>query len=167
LVALPEVPRRPSERYPLATGPEAEAAASGIDLLLRVAGLRLEGKVHQGEGRLEVELAGEDSALCSEGEGELLMTLEHLLPRLVRSASGESLPCRVDCDNFHEIREEQLRSLAQRIAEEVRRSGRSRTLEPMNPADRRVVHMTLADDPAVMTESDGDGYHKRVTIRPV
>jgi spoIIIJ-associated protein len=72
----------------------------------------------------------------------------------------------VDCDNFHDIREERLRSLAQKVAEEVRRLQRSRTLEPMNPADRRIIHVTLADDPGVATESDGDGYFKRVTVRP-
>jgi spoIIIJ-associated protein len=48
----------------------------------------------------------------------------------------------------------------------VRRKGRPRMLEPMNPADRRIVHMTLADDPGVVTESSGDGYFKRVSIRP-
>jgi len=99
-------------------------------------------------------------------EGELLMSIEHLLPRVIRTLCGETVPCRVDCDNFHEIREEQLRTLAQRVAAEVRRRGRPRTLEPMNPADRRVIHMTLADDPGVMTESEGEGYFKRVSIRP-
>ena len=73
---------------------------------------------------------------------------------------------RVDCDNFHEIREERLRSLAQRVAEEVRRQGRPRILEPMNPADRRIIHITLADDPGVVTESEGDGYFKRIMVRP-
>ena len=85
---------------------------------------------------------------------------------MIRTLSGETVPVRVDCDNFHEIREERLRSLAQRVAEEVRRKGRPRVLEPMNPADRRIIHVTLADDPGVVTESEGDGYFKRVTIRP-
>jgi spoIIIJ-associated protein len=52
------------------------------------------------------------------------------------------------------------------MAEDVRRRGRPRILEPMNPADRRIIHVTLADDPGVMTESEGDGYFNRVTIRP-
>lgn len=166
LIALPEAPRRTSERFPIATGPAAEAAAKALAVVLDVAGLELEARIHQGEERLEVELHGTDTDPCFSDGGELLMAIEHLLPRLIRGMCGEIVACRVDCDNFHEIRAEQLRSLAQNVANEVRRLGRQRTLEPMNPSDRRVIHMTLADDPAVVTESEGQGYFKRITVRP-
>lgn len=166
LVALPDTPRRTYERFPPAEGPQAEAAKRATELLLRVAGLDLAPRVLQGEDRLEVDLAGEDVDWCFADDGELVMAIEHLLPRLIRTLSGEAVMVRVDCDNFQEIREERLRSLAQQMAEEVRRFGKPRTLEPLNPADRRVVHVTLADDPHVITESEGDGYFKRITIRP-
>jgi predicted RNA-binding protein Jag len=166
LVALPEAPRSISERYPTAEGPQAEAAAKGVELLLRIAGLSLAPHIYQGEERLEIDLVGGDTDWCFADDGELLMAFEHLLPRIIRSLSGEAVLCRVDCDNFHEIREERLRSLAQKAADEVRQRGRSRTLVPMNPADRRIVHVTLADDPAVVTESEGEGYFKRITVRP-
>jgi predicted RNA-binding protein Jag len=166
LVALPERPRSIGERYPAAEGPRAEAAARGMELLLRVAGLDLAPRIYQGEERLEIELVGADTDWCFADDGELLMAIEHLLPRIIRSLSGEAVLCRVDCDNFHEIREERLRSLAQKVADEVRQRGRSRTLVPMNPADRRIIHVTLADDPAVVTESEGEGYFKRITVRP-
>lgn len=167
LVTLPDTPRRPTERYPEASGPVAEAATKGVELLLRIAGLDLAPRILQGEDRLEVDLSGVDADCCFADDGELVMAIEHLLPRLIRSMSGEAALVRVDCDNFQEIREERLRSLAQQVAEEVRRRGKSRTLEPMNPADRRIVHMTLADDPGVVTESEGDGYFKRISVRPV
>ncbi|HEX6901751.1 MAG TPA: R3H domain-containing nucleic acid-binding protein [Thermoanaerobaculia bacterium] len=167
LVTLPEKPRGISERYPPAAGAVAEAAVKSANLLIRIAGLDLEARVFQGEERLEVELLGEDVDWCFADDGEFLNSVEHLLPRMIRTLSGEASVVRVDCDNFHEIREERLRSLAQRIAEDVRRKGRPRILEPMNPADRRIIHTTLADDPGVVTESEGDGYFKRVMIRPV
>lgn len=163
---MPEKPRGISERFPIAAGAAADAAARAANLLIRVAGLELEAKIFQGEERLEVELLGEDVDWCFADDGEFLMAVEHLLPRMIRTLSGEATAVRVDCDHFHEIREERLRSLAQRIAEEVRRKGRPRTLEPMNPADRRIIHTTLADDPGVVTESEGDGYFKRVMVRP-
>ncbi|HXO43154.1 MAG TPA: R3H domain-containing nucleic acid-binding protein [Thermoanaerobaculia bacterium] len=166
LVTLPEMPRKIGERYPAAQGPQAEAAAKGVELLLRVAGLSLTPHIYQGEERLEIDLVGTDVDWCFADDGELLMAIEHLLPRIIRSLSGEAVLCRVDCDNFHEIREERLRSLAQKAADEVRQRGRSRTLVPMNPADRRIIHVTLADDPAVVTESEGEGYFKRITVRP-
>jgi predicted RNA-binding protein Jag len=167
LVALPEKPRSVAERYPQAEGTQAEAAARGVELLLRIAGLDLTPRIYRGEERLEIDLLGGDTDWCFADDGELLMAIEHLLPRIIRSLSGEAVLCRVDCDNFHEIREERLRSLAQKVADEVRQRGRARTLVPMNPADRRIIHVTLADDPAVVTESEGDGYFKRVTVRPV
>jgi predicted RNA-binding protein Jag len=166
LVTLPEKPRGISDRYPMASGPAAEAAAKSIELLLRIAGLDLKAQVFQGEERLEVDLSGEDVDWCFADDGELIQAVEHLLPRMIRSLSGEPVPVRVDCDNFHEIREERLRSLAQKVAEEVRRQGKPRILEPMNPGDRRIIHVTLADDPGVVTESEGDGYFKRVMVRP-
>lgn len=167
LVTLPEKPRGISERFPLATGPMAEAAAKGANLLIQVAGLSLQPTIFQGDERLEVDLAGEDVDWCFADDGEFVMAVEHLLPRMIRSLSGEAVAVRVDCENFHEIREERLRSLAQRVADEVRRKGRPRVLEPMNPADRRIIHVTLADDPGVVTESEGDGYFKRIMVRPV
>ena len=166
LVSLPDTPRRVSERFPPAEGAQAEAARTATELLLRIAGLDLTQRVLQGEDRLEVDLAGADVDWCFADDGELVLAIEHLLPRLIRSVSGEAALVRVDCDNFQEIREERLRSLAQRMAEEVRRFGKPRTLEPMNPADRRIIHVTLADDPHVVTESEGDGFFKRVMIRP-
>lgn len=166
LVTLPDSPRRVSERFPPAEGPQAEAAVKAAELLLRIAGLDLAPRVLQGEDRLEVDLTGDDVDWCFADDGELVLAIEHLLPRLIRALSGEPALVRVDCDNFQEIREERLRSLAQRMAEEVRRFGKPRTLEPMNPADRRIIHVTLADDPHVVTESEGDGYFKRVMIRP-
>lgn len=165
-MTLPETPRRPSDRYPAASGPAAEAAAKAAEILIRIAGLDLVPQVFQGEERLEIDFSGPDVDWCFADDGELINAVEHLLPRMIRTLSGETVPVRVDCDNFHEIREERLRSLAQRVAEEVRRKGRPRVLEPMNPADRRIIHVTLADDPGVVTESEGDGYFKRVTIRP-
>jgi spoIIIJ-associated protein len=167
LVTLPERPRGISERYPEATGPMGEAAAKAAVLLVRLAGLDLKPRVFQGEERLEVDLVGEDVEWCFADDGEILMAIEHLLPRMIRSLSGgETTAVRVDCDNFHEIREERLRSLAQRVAEEVRKRGKPRVLEPMNPGDRRIIHTTLADDPNVVTESEGDGYFKRIMVRP-
>ena len=167
LVSLPDTPRQVSERFPPAEGPQAEAARTAAGLLLRITGLDLTPRVLQGEDRLEVDLAGADVDWCFADDGELVLAIEHLLPRLIRSMSGEAALVRVDCDNFQEIREERLRSLAQRMAEEVRRFGKPRTLEPMNPADRRIIHVTLADDPHVVTESEGDGFFKRVMIRLV
>jgi spoIIIJ-associated protein len=166
LVELPDAPKRAIERYPAAEGPEAEAAEKALDDLLQFAALRLEHAVLQGEDRLEVELWGPDQKRLLAHHGKLLMAIQRMLPRLIRGAVGEGVPCRVDCDNYHEIRQEQLRDLAQRTAGEVIRKGRPKTLAPMRPDERRIIHLALSDDPAVTTESQGNGLLKRVMVKP-
>jgi spoIIIJ-associated protein len=166
LVALPERPRRPSERFAEARGPLADATRDALDRVLDLAGLDLGYTVLQGDDRLEIDLSGGDESLLVAEGGELLRAIEHLVPRMVRTLSGEPVNVRVDAADFHEIHEEQLRTLAQRMASEVRRSERPRTLEPLSPADRRIVHITLADEPRVTSMSEGTGYFKRIVVKP-
>lgn len=151
---------------PRAEGPAADAAIEGIQSLLRLGRLDLESAAYQGEDRLEIELSGHDEHRVTRHRGEVLTALQQLVPTLVRSETGDRVFCRVDCDGFREIHEEQLRDLAQRVAEKVGRSRRAQVLESMNPAERRIIHMTLADDPAVSTESLGNGYFKRIRVAP-
>lgn len=142
------------------------AARQALDRIFELGRIDVEVQsVQMGAEKLEVELRGEDEELLLEDRGRLLLAIQHLLPRMLRGLTGTSTPCQVDCDDFHEIRTEQLRDLAQRVASEVRKQRRSRTLEPMSPDERRIVHLTLADDPAVETVSQGNGLFKRVQIR--
>jgi spoIIIJ-associated protein len=166
-MSLPESLDRPERRYERAEGDLAEAAQEGIRKLLKLGNLDVEADVYQGESGLEIEIRGTDEEAFLEDRGRLLLALQHLLPRVLRGLTGETVPCRVDCDNYQEIRTEQLRVLAQKVAAEVRERGHSRTLEPMSPDERRIVHVTLADDAAVETESQGSGLFKRVMVMPV
>jgi len=166
MVDLPDRAASASEKYPAAEGEVAEATRESLDMLLELAGAQMEYSIHQGDERLEVELWGADQDRLLKDHGRPLLAIQHLLPRLVRGIVGESVFCRVDCDQFHDLREERLRNLSQRIAGEVADEGRSKMLESMAPDERRIVHMTLTDDPSVVTESQGNGFFKRVKIRP-
>ena len=143
-----------------------EAAQRGLDDLLSFAKLDLEYEVSAGEGQLEIELHGADRSRLLEDRGNLILSIQHILPRLVRGYAGRSIPCHVDSENFHETRQVELERLAEEAAEEVRRRQRPRTLPPMNPAERRIIHVTLADEKEITTESQGRGFFKRVTISP-
>ncbi len=167
MVELPGPARSLAERYPEAEGEIAEAVRESLAMLLDLAGVEMESSVLQGSERYEVELWGPDQDVLLRDNGRPLLSLQHLLVRLVRGKTGEAVYCRVDCDQFHEIREERLRDLAQRVASDVAAQHRSRLLESMAPDERRIVHMTLANDPGVDTESQGNGYFKRVKIFPV
>ncbi len=149
--------------------PEAdliEAAKAGLEDLLEFAQLEITSTVEQGEGELEIELTGPHRERLIEDRGNLLLSIQHLMPRLIRGRAGRSIPCHVDSENFHESREVELRRLAEEAAAEVRQRRQSRTLPPMNPAERRIIHVTLAEDKDLKTESQGRGFFKRVTISP-
>lgn len=144
----------------------ADAAREALGRLLDLGGISLQSEIRQGEDRLEVELSGNDQRIVLERGGEVLLALEHLLPRVIRGLSGSGYPCRVDADGFHAARSSRIRELAERRAGEVTRSRRRRTLPPMSPEERRIVHLALADRGDVQTESRGEGYFRRVTISP-
>jgi spoIIIJ-associated protein len=72
----------------------------------------------------------------------------------------------LDVERYRERRESSLRDMATKVAARVVQTNRSVTLEPMPPADRRVVHTTLADYPGVATESTGERDNRKVTVMP-
>lgn len=144
---------------------------SALDAILRLAGLELEPAVRLEDGILWVNLSGPDRELLLDDEAELLQAIEYLLRRTMVHTGGvhgegEGLQCRVDTDGFREGREEELRRLALDTAAAVRASRQPVLLEPMSPAERRIVHLALAEEPGVSTESEGEGYFKRVAIQP-
>ena len=79
---------------------------------------------------------------------------------------GKRVAFGVDVDGYRRRREETLVSLAKRTASRVRQTGRSVTLEPMPPNERRIIHITLADDPNVITVSIGEGEGRKVAVTP-
>ncbi len=144
-----------------------EVATASLRRLLELADIDVSMEIVRTRERLDVEIEGVDDEVLTEQDGQVLLALQHLLPRVMYGALGRIIPCRVDSRGFQSRRESRLRGLARRVAEEVARHGGSRTLRPMNPADRRIVHITVAEEPDVETESQGSGYFKRVSIRAV
>ncbi len=141
-------------------------AREATERVLHFAGLRLKAEVGMEGGELLVELSGEGRELLLEDEAEVLLAIEHLIPRVLAGGYRDSLGCRADSEGFRSGRERVLQQLALTAAEEVRSTGRPVKLDPLSPPERRQIHMVLADVPGVATESEGDGHFKRVVIRP-
>lgn len=168
----------PEERQPEAGPPPAtparppagdemlDAARRGTELLMRFAGIQAEAEARPGEERVEVEIEGADADVLLVEGGRGLLAIQHLLPRVLRGYTGQTSFVRVDSGGFHENRKQRLQALARREAETARKQGRSRTLAPMAPDERRIVHMALAEDPGVVTQSRGAGLRKRIVILP-
>jgi spoIIIJ-associated protein len=98
--------------------------------------------------------------------GETLSALQLLVNLVVAKQTGAHERIIVDAQGYRQRREDNLRSMAERIAAQVRRSGHPITLEAMPPNERRIIHMTLAESPDVSTESTGEGDQRRVVVSP-
>jgi spoIIIJ-associated protein len=96
--------------------------------------------------------------------GETLAALQLLVNLIVRNRTKRRMRIIVDAENYRQRREENLRSLAFRVAQQVRLNRRSVALEAMPPNERRIVHMALADYKDISTESMGEGDERRVVI---
>lgn len=116
---------------------------------------------------LEGELEGEDVGLLTAQGGRGLDALQYLSNRVLNRRLTEHPPVHLDVNGFKSRRAERLQDQAEGAADEAVRTGRAVVLGPLTPAARREVHLALADDPAVETESDGEGFLKRLVVRPV
>ena len=95
-----------------------------------------------------------------------MAALQFLVNMIVRKQYGDGVRVVLDVEHYRQRREASLRDMATKVASRVVQSSRPVTLEPMNAADRRIVHTALTDYNGVSTESSGMGEDRKVTISP-
>lgn len=98
--------------------------------------------------------------------GETLRALEYLMNQMVKAHDGLSPRIMVDVAGYKEARRHALEEQAREVAARVKDSNAEEELKPMNPADRRIVHMALREISGVKTESRGDGHDRRIVVLP-
>ncbi len=98
--------------------------------------------------------------------GQTMASLQYLVRVMVTHHIENSPPIIIDIDGYKERRYNALRETARRLAEQVKTRRVPFTLEPMPPIERRIIHMTLANDPNVTTQSTGEGDARKVVISP-
>jgi spoIIIJ-associated protein len=119
-----------------------------------------------GERAMVLDVRGDDLGLLIGRKGETLAALQYITRLILSKATGEGVDVIVDVQGHKRRREEQLRRMARRMAEQAAQRHRVMTLEPMPANERRIVHLELRDHPSVRTESVGEGTHRKVTIIP-
>lgn len=134
--------------------------------ILRLSGLDLKAAAEPSEDGFKVDVRGDDIALLLGHNAELLDALEYLASRLLARTSGEEKRIVFDSNNYRARRERELRLMAEKAAEKVRASRVPFSFDPMSPNERRIIHLALANDSAVRTESQGNGENRKVTIYP-
>ena len=147
----------------------AGAATAVVGRILEAAGVNVTRTLRTANdpetGGPIIDLAGEDSGLLIGRRGQTLQALQFLVNMIVRK-EHEGVRVVLDVENYRQRRESSLRDMAVKVAARVAQTNRSITLEPMPPADRRIIHTSLSDHPGVTTESTGEGGGRKVMVMP-
>lgn len=171
----PSRPRPENAPQPIAADPaEIETATQVLENLIRLMGVEATVAAREpetpgdgvGMNEAVLDIDGEDLGILIGRRGQTLMSLQYILNLILSKRTNRRVAFGVDVDGYRQRREEALVGLAQRSAERVRGTGKSVTLEPMPANERRIVHITLAEDATVMTVSIGEGEARKVAITP-
>lgn len=138
-----------------------------IDFLNRfTAALGISAAVHVDEtdDGPRLNLTGEEAELLVRHRGEPLKALQHVVDMVFGRTLGDQKRIFVDALEYRKGKDIELRSMAKFLAEKAKTSGIDQQLGPLNPYERRLVHMAVAEVPGVTTESVGDAFSKTVMI---
>jgi spoIIIJ-associated protein len=129
----------------------------------------LEAKVVSAEtdGDICLEISGESGGLLIGKHGRTLDALQYILNRINQRRFGEGPKVFVDAENYRKRRAEALENLAMRLGEKAKRKRRALVAGVFNSRDRRIIHMTLKNDELLETVSKGEGFYKKLVIRPM
>ncbi|MCC6163278.1 MAG: hypothetical protein IT182_08005 [Acidobacteria bacterium] len=113
---------------------------------------------------VEVDITGEEGELLVRRKGEALDALQHLVNSIWREQTGRDGRIVVDCLGFRKGKDAELRQMAKFLIEKAKTTGTPQEMGPLNSYARRLVHLEVSLDPAVSSESQGDGQVKTVII---
>jgi len=137
---------------------------SFVERVVGAMGVKLAVSVEQAEDGTRINLEGEEGGILIRRSGEGLQALQHLVATSFRRQLGDDTRIVVDCNGFRRDKDAELKQMAVFVAEKARTTGAPQELGPLNPYERRIVHMVIAEDPTVTSESIGDAFMKTVII---
>jgi spoIIIJ-associated protein len=121
----------------------------------------------EGAPEFTIDFTGHDADLLVEKNGAVLDALEHVALKAARLDEESHGRILFDARDWRRLREQELKMMAQIAAERVVETGEPFELSPMNPRERRVVHLALRDNPNIRSESEGRGPERRVVLHPL
>ena len=127
-------------------------------------GLTLTPTVEETPDGTRINLEGEDGGVLVRRGGEGLQALQHLAATAFRKQLGDDNRIVIDCNGFRKDKDAELKQIALHMVGKARSSGIPQEMGPLNPYERRIVHMAIAEDPTATSESIGDAFMKTVII---
>jgi spoIIIJ-associated protein len=145
-----------------------EALAQKVESFLKglflTIGVDVSIETYEEVDKLYVEIISDSAGLIIGKRGKTLESLQLLTNIVVNKDKENWKKVVLDIENYRDKREATLRELALKVAKKVKKTNKSQMLEPMNPFERRIIHMALQNDPQILTKSEGNGRLKKVKI---
>ena len=138
--------------------------AGFVQNVVNAMGVTLTVSVEETPEGTHINLEGEDGGVFVRRGGEGLQALQHIVATAFRKQLGEDNHIVMDCNGFRRDKDAELRQMAKHMAEKARTSGMPQEMGPLNPYERRIVHLAIAEDPTATSESIGDAFMKTVII---
>jgi len=123
--------------------------------------------IKESEAKVYVELESKTSSgLLIGKKGKTLEALQFMINLMINNSTGSEKKIILDIESYRDKREKALKKMSKDIAFKVIKTGRPMILEPMNPFERRLIHLTLQNDKRVTTKSEGQGIYRKIKISP-
>ena len=135
-----------------------------VTQVVRTMGLPLEGGLERTRDGVRVNLEGAGGEVLLARRGEALQALQHIVDTVFRRQIGDGQRVLVDCLGFRRDKDAELHQMARFLAERAKSTGVEQNMGPLNAYERRIVHLAVAEDPDVASESIGDAAVKTVII---
>ena len=135
-----------------------------VETVVSAMGLDLKADPEEMPDGLRINLTGEDGALLTRRQGEALAALQHIVAAVFRQDVDERRRLVVDCQGYRKSKDAELRQMARFLAEKARDTGLAQEIGPLNPYERRIVHLAVSEVEKVSSESIGDAFEKTVII---
>ena len=135
-----------------------------VQRVVSAMGMDLTATIEETPEATRINLEGEDGGVLIRRGGEGLQALQHLVATAFRRQLGDDNRIVIDCNGFRKEKDAELRQMAKYSAERARGTGVPQEMGPLNPYERRIVHLAIAEDPSVSSESIGDAFMKTVII---
>lgn len=160
--------RAPIERHQEQTvplTPEILAQIKGdLEQLLILMGFPSEIVLEEKNNKAQVKISGEHIEELITKDGQALDSIQYLMRKIIGKKFPQKIMFSIDAGDFREKRKVELQELALKLAQEVKETEKTKTLPPLNPSERRVVHLVLQEDKTIRSRSVGDGLFKKILI---
>jgi spoIIIJ-associated protein len=160
-----KVKPRPPKKEPVEIKAESvELVRQQLEELLKHMGFPSEVTAELDSGTIRCKVGEEHEEALTAQEGKIIDSLQYILRKLAARKVEEKIRLSIDIGQFREKRKIELVARAKELAELVKEDGKTQAIPPLNPSERRVVHVALQDDKDIRSRSVGDGLFKKILI---